>query len=135
MAERGPVRDKTAESCQQHTGRELLWIRGLTPGLRKPYLMTDDEGCRRGGLIDSKRTELNLLGQGFVSISEGICQRLFTQLNSSPASPPRDAATFSKHQKNKPEILAPRSQPPNSVQIAISAPRSSEEIQLLSCLL
>lgn len=135
MAGRGPERDKTAESCQPHRGsEELLQIWGVTPGLRKPYLMTDDEGYMRGGLIDSQKTELNLIGQGFVSISEGICQRLFTQLNSSPASPPQEAATFSKQQKNKPGILAPRSEPPNFVQITISTQRSSEETQLLSCL-
>lgn len=33
--------------------------------------------------------------------------------------PPQETETFSKHQKNKPGILAPRSRPPNFVQITI----------------
>lgn len=66
------------------------------------------------------------MGRGFVRIKWGICQRLFTQLDSSPALPPRETETFSKHQKNKPGILAPRRRPPNSVQITILTLRGSE---------
>lgn len=54
----------------------LPQIRGLTPEVasevtvvRKPYLMMDDEGYRRRGGMYWKKTELNLMGQGFARIS------------------------------------------------------------------
>lgn len=51
--------------------------------------------------------------------TEKICQTLFIQLDSSPALPSQETETFSKHQKNKPGILASSGRPPNSVQIKI----------------
>lgn len=52
----------------------LPQIQDLTPGsevtvVRKPYLMMDDEGCWRRKGMYWKKTELNLMGWGFVRIS------------------------------------------------------------------
>lgn len=101
---------------------------GLDPGGYSGQRAVSNDGWWR---LQEKRwcileKELNLTGRGFVRISEGICQRLFTQLDSSPASPPQETETFSKHQKNKPGILAPRRRPPNSAQITILTRRGGE---------
>lgn len=52
----------------------LPQIQDLTPGsevpvVRKPYLMMDDGGCMRRKGMYWKKTELNLMGWGFVRIS------------------------------------------------------------------
>lgn len=55
----------------------------------------------------------------YIRATRGIFQRLFTQLGTSSDLPRRETEKFSKQQKNKPGILAPRCQALDFVQITI----------------
>lgn len=96
----------------------------MSQGLEKGHKVTSevDEGEleRRGIRCQKEAEQKSVWMRLFVHISTcGICRRLLTQLDTSSALPRHETEKFSKQQKNKSGILAPRCRAPNFVQITI----------------
>lgn len=89
-------------------GHKVMMVR-MSPGLTM-----DDEGeLERRGIRFEKEAEQESIWMRLCKY--GICQRLFTQLDTSSALTRHETEKFSMQQKNKPGILALRCQGPNFV--------------------
>lgn len=114
------IRDFSSRVFVADTNGQLSVTRGSRRPVRDSQKPASEDGRQRTHGKKWKKTDSwTPMGFWICVHTEEICQKLFIQQDSSPALPSQDTETFSKHQKNKPGILASSSRPPNSVQIKI----------------
>lgn len=89
----------------------------LVHGGQKPA--SKDQWPRMPGGEEQKKDKLNPMGLGFVDTPRKYVKGCLYSWTHLLPLPSQETETFSKHQKNKPGILASSSRPPNSVQITI----------------